>query len=122
MKRLDLILIIFYILAAVVVGIWSLSPDTGQKQVVISHQNELYGTYPLPSPEEKIIVIDEDGHYNKIRIAGDGVAIVEANCPDQLCVKDGEKSKPGDILVCLPNQLLVEIEGVESDEIDFISH
>jgi hypothetical protein len=122
MKRLDIILIIFYIIAAVAVGIWSLSPDTGQNQVVIRHQNELYGTYPLPSAEEQIVVIDEDGHYNKIRIAGDSVAIIEANCPDQLCVKDGEKSKPGDILVCLPNQVLVEIEGVESGEIDFISH
>lgn len=52
---------------------------------------------------------------------GDGeVRIIEASCPDQLCVKQGKIGQVGQLLVCLPNRLVVEIKANDAinDDID----
>lgn len=61
--------------------------------------------------EEEIIVSTEDKHYNKIIIKKDMIFISEADCPDQICVKTGPVAIPGDTVVCLPNKLIIAIEG-----------
>jgi len=37
--------------------------------------------------------------------------IAEANCPDQVCVRTGWLERPGDCAVCLPGQVILQIEG-----------
>lgn len=49
--------------------------------------------------------------YNDIVTTGDQIQIIDANCPDQVCVKKGRISKPGQTIVCLPHKLLVEIKS-----------
>ena len=47
--------------------------------------------------------------------------VSEANCPDKLCMGFGKISKNGEIIVCLPNRLIVMIEGGEASGIDAIA-
>ncbi len=47
--------------------------------------------------------------------------ILEADCPDKVCIKDGMIIKPGQSLVCLPNKVVVEIKGVKNAETDDVS-
>ena len=55
-------------------------------------------------------------------IVEDGEAwISEANCPDKLCMGFGKISKKGEIIVCLPNRLIVVIEGGEEAEVDAVA-
>lgn len=49
--------------------------------------------------------------YNEIVTTGDQIQIADANCPDQVCVKKGKISRPGQTIVCLPHKLLVEIKS-----------
>lgn len=53
----------------------------------------------------------KDGHFNKIVIEKDKIRILDADCPDKVCVKTGTISQPGDSIVCLPHKLIVTIEG-----------
>lgn len=70
----------------------------------------------------KTISIETDYGYNLIEIGDGQVRVIEADCPDQLDVKQGYISKVGEVIVCLPNRLVVEIKGVgEKTEIDGIS-
>ncbi|HHV46911.1 MAG TPA: NusG domain II-containing protein [Tissierellia bacterium] len=70
----------------------------------------------------KTIPIKSDYGYNLIEIGDGKVRVIEADCPDQLDVKQGYISKVGEIIVCLPNRLVVEIKGVGVEtEIDGIS-
>lgn len=51
------------------------------------------------------------------------VRVIEADCPDQIDVKQGYISRVGEIIVCLPNKLIIEIKGLaEEDDIDIISY
>lgn len=71
----------------------------------------------------KNIPIETQFGYNLIEIGDGNVRVIEASCPDELDVKQGYISMPGEIIVCLPNRLVVEIKGSsETREIDYISH
>lgn len=60
--------------------------------------------------EDCRIPIQTEQGYNIFQIQ-DGVAsIVEADCRDQICVEHVEISKRGETIVCLPHELVVEIQ------------
>lgn len=45
---------------------------------------------------------------------GDGeVKIIEASCLDKLCIEQGTIKNVGQLLVCLPNRLVVEIKSMD---------
>jgi len=54
--------------------------------------------------KSNIVCIDKDGVYMK-----------EAHCPDKLCVNQGKIQKNAQSIVCLPNKIIVEIEGKKTD-------
>lgn len=72
----------------------------------------------------KKIPINTEFGYNLIEIGDGKVRVIEADCPDKLDVKQGWISKPGETIVCLPNKLVIEINGSgrTDDDIDYISH
>lgn len=49
--------------------------------------------------------------YNEIVTTDHAIEIKEANCQDQVCVRKGKISKPGQTIVCLPHKLLVQIKS-----------
>lgn len=53
-----------------------------------------------------------DGHdWNTIVTTGNQIQIKDANCSDQVCVRKGKISKPGQTIVCLPHKLLIAIKS-----------
>ncbi len=71
----------------------------------------------------KTIPIETEFGYNLIEIGDGKVRVIEASCPDQLDVKQGYISKTGELIVCLPNRLVIEIKGIKDErDVDYISH
>ena len=58
----------------------------------------------------------EDGGYNIVTVKDGKIAVTEADCPDQYCVKQGFCNS-GEQIVCLPHKLVIsflvesEIDG-----------
>lgn len=46
---------------------------------------------------------------------GKGIRILESDCPAKVCLHHGWAAHTGETIVCVPNELLVEIEGEESE-------
>ena len=69
----------------------------------------------------KTIPVETQYGYNLIEIGKEKVRVIEADCPDQLDVKQGYISKVGEVIVCLPNRLVIEIKGVDEGDVDYIS-
>lgn len=111
MKRADIILI-----AAVIViclGLF-LSGKISQKQgasAIVEIDGEHYGTYGLDEDMEI-----EIASGNRIAIENGGVRMIQADCPDHLCVHQGRISHSGEMIVCLPNRVTVQICGEQSTE------
>lgn len=71
----------------------------------------------------KTIPIETKFGYNLIEIGDEMVRVIEADCPDKLDVKQGYISQPTELIVCLPNRLVIEIKGLkQTNPVDYISH
>ncbi|MPN28974.1 hypothetical protein SDC9_176421 [bioreactor metagenome] len=60
--------------------------------------------------------IKEGEHFNTIIVEKDKISIIDADCPDKVCIKTGWISDAGESIVCLPNKLIVSIEGGETSD------
>ncbi len=69
--------------------------------------------------EAYTIKIDGDKeHYNIVEVRKGEIGIIEASCPDKVCVNMGFVSDGLLPITCLPNKLIIEIEGGEESEYD----
>ena len=77
----------------------------------ITVNGEEYGTYSLS--EDQTIPI---GATNICEIKDGQVRMIEANCPDHLCMKQKPVGNAGGTIVCLPNKVVIEGEKAASGE------
>lgn len=63
----------------------------------------------------KQIPIETEYGYNLLEIGDEKVRVIEADCPDKLDVKQGYISRVGEVIVCLPNRLVIEIKGTRAE-------
>ncbi len=126
MTKGDKYLIIFIIVISIISLIYVNKKSTNydEKYIVIEVDGKEYKKILFgPKVTGKQIPIQTEFGYNLIEIGEGKVRVIEADCPDKLDVKQGYISKPGEVIVCLPNRLLIEIKGQSKDkDIDYISH
>lgn len=98
------------------------SNENGSKTVVVSVGGEKKEEYPLKKDGVYLIDYSHLG-TNKLVIKDGEAYIEEASCPDKQCVKQGRIRKTGEMLVCLPNRVVVKIvdENEEEPIIDGVS-
>lgn len=112
MKKNDFVLIGALLLLCGVGAIFffTRADDTVRHAVITQDNVQLYDI-PLTghTGTEEIVIADEDG-TNTIRIEGETIAVIHADCPDLVCVKTGKASKKGDVIACLPHKLLIEVK------------
>ena len=96
-----------------------LSGSQGDR-VVITVDGETYGTYSLAEDQE--IPVEQNGSItNVVCISGGRVHMEEADCPDHLCIRQGEISSEYASIVCLPNRVVVEVISEDEAELDGMS-
>lgn len=118
--RNDIILGIAVIILAA--GIWLVSEllkEDGEFAVVTVNGTET-AKYSL-SEDAEIRLESENGGYNILVIKNGKADIIEASCPDHVCVDQRAISKTGEAITCLPNKTVITIDGEEEAEIDFVS-
>ena len=72
----------------------------------------------LPLSEDARVVLGGGGHTNTLVIAGGTARVVEASCPDRICVRQGAVQYAGESIVCLPHKLVVTVQGGPPPAID----
>lgn len=111
-------IIIGGILAVSIAGIFFVNIflyGTERNSVIIEVNGQLYAKYDFNQiTSNKFVEIKTQYGYNKVEINKNSVRIVEASCPDKLDVKAGWISKSNQMLVCLPNRLVVKIQGKDT--------
>ncbi|MCI8915900.1 MAG: NusG domain II-containing protein [Oscillospiraceae bacterium] len=75
----------------------------------------------LPLSEDTRTVLGEDGRSNTLVVENGAARVVEADCPDQVCVRHGAVRYAGESIVCLPHRLIVTIEGGAENGVDGIA-
>lgn len=113
-KWCALLLVVF--LAALAACFWPHPHEAGGTAVVrVDGGTVLTIDLNLPGAQEFIV------GGNSIRAENGRVCVTEADCPDQICVRQGWIGS-GDVpIACLPNRLTITVEGGGEPELDAVS-
>ena len=104
------------LIAGVAAIVYTIMVPSKRGKVVVKVDGEVVGTYPLSEDRETVIQTENGTNHLVIK---DGTAYLkEADCPDQLCVKQGKISKTGKLIICLPHKLIIEIVAGEESGLD----
>lgn len=124
LKKGDLIIVV--ILAVAVIswfGINKLGESKDERQVVIETNGNFYKAVQLEAgmKQQEIHIDFENGKYIDIIVDQNGAYVKDVICPDKVCQKTGQVSRVGQSIVCLPNKVVVFIEGKTESEVDDVS-
>ncbi len=108
-NRFDLLLSLLVVLAATALAFFFLS-RTGRGEagaVTIRDGGSEPYSVTLDAPRRVQLA---QGHITLV-IEKDGVYVEYADCPTQDCVRTGKITRAGESIVCLPNRVVVTLEG-----------
>lgn len=104
LKKADIILILSIISAAsVLFAVFVFMPKKAGCTVIVRQDNKVVYSAPLSDDNE----VKLDG--NTVVIKDNTVYMKEANCKNQICVRQGEIQRNGESIICLPNKVIIEI-------------
>jgi hypothetical protein len=120
--KLDFIFLGVLLLAGVILyALFYLRSPSSDAVVRITVDGDEYGTFSL-NEEQTVSICDADGNVtNMLTISGGKADMVEADCPDLLCVHQKAVSLNGETIVCLPNKVVVTVENSKEAQLDGIS-
>ena len=87
--------------------------------VTVQIDGELVMELPLNGDTQ--LVLGEDEHTNTLVIAGGTARVVEASCPDRICVGHGAIQYAGESIVCLPHKLVITVQGGQAGGLDALT-
>ncbi|ULQ59291.1 NusG domain II-containing protein [Brucepastera parasyntrophica] len=108
------ILILIAGLFVFVLSLSLLNSDTGGERRIVIESPE--GTWLYGMEADRTISIPGKLGPSVIRISEDSAAIIYSPCPNQTCITAGAISKTGSWAACLPNRVMLKIEGGPEEE------
>lgn len=86
----------------------------------IYQDGQLLQTIPLDRVQETYNFTLEAtaGGSNTIEVSPGGIAITQADCPDQICVRQGRITDSLLPITCLPHRLVIELKPMDTSAAD----
>lgn len=123
-KKGDLI-IVFILVVAIIgwLGINQLGSSKAETQAIIEVDGSIYKAVPVSKgmEQKKIHIELDNGSHIDIVVDENGAFVEDVVCPDKICQKTGIVNKVGQSIVCLPNRVVVYIEGEAEVMVDDVS-
>ncbi len=104
----DIAIIVLVVLLAISIWLVPYAFKADGEWVEVSHDGR--PAYKLSLIEDKTVEVNGC----TVEISGGAARVSSATCPDKICVKSGEISKKGEVIVCVPNRISIEVFGVSS--------
>lgn len=117
-KSRDLILVLICILVAAFTAVFIFKNNNKGEDfshiAVIKYDNKEIYRIDLNSVDEPYYIPIENKYNTKILVEKGKISFKENNCPDKICISAGKISQPGQVAVCMPAKLIIEIIGGKS--------
>lgn len=120
MSPLDHAVVCGLLLTALGSMAWLATSPPGRR-VKVSDGNHILFVAPLDQPRQ--FALEGPLGTTQVTIDSAGVRIIESPCALKVCEGMGPVHRSGDIIACLPNKVLIQIEGgkEESESYDLLS-
>ncbi len=116
-KKNDLILIGVILLLCIGFFTYRKMTEAPGSQVEITVNGKLYDTLSLQEDTVYTVKVG-DGAYNTFKIKDGVVDMIDASCPDKLCVDQADIHLNHETIVCLPNRVILEVINAEDSDVD----
>ena len=83
-------------------------------QVVVEQAGRVVFTAPLR--DDRTVALSGPHGETVVAIRHGRACIAAASCPNKVCMGMGEVSRRGELIACVPNSLVLHIEGDAGDE------
>ena len=117
-------IVIFALLCVVCAVIWILRGNGTQNSAVaqIKQGNDVIKAIDLSTVNEpyEFEITDGNGGRNTVRVERGRICVIDADCPDKICVNQGYISNSSVPIVCLPHKLSITITD-KNEEIDAVA-
>jgi len=121
-SKFDVILICFILLIATLsvvrVSAYRIRQFSQHKEAMVYHEGILLSKVDLMK-DNIFPILNGKMH---IEIRNGSIRVLDSDCPQQMCVKNGYIKYSGQTIVCLPNKILIEIKSKGSPLLDAISY
>ena len=111
-KPLDALVVLAVVLLAAAAAWLSYGGQNSDAlTATVKHRGQVVAQVPLSSlTEEKTVTIDGTYHLT-VTLDRTGAAVTDSDCPGQDCLHTGRITRSGQSIVCLPEQVIVTLEG-----------
>ena len=111
-KKADIILLIVLVVIGLASSVYIAASKSGGDTVIIEQNGKMYGKYSLYQDAE-VDVVSVDSIHSDVHVSiKDGHAkVTKSGCQNQVCVRHSAISSVGESIICLPNRVVVRIEG-----------
>jgi hypothetical protein len=98
-------------LAAAVVGAVAVAYDTDDLSNLVVAVEGARNAWLFPVDTEETVVVPGPLGDTVVNIENGSAYVVSSPCANQLCVAQGKIHRPGNLVSCLPNRVVVTIQG-----------
>lgn len=111
-KPLDALVVLAVLLLGVAAAWLAYGGENiGALTATVKHRGQVVARVELSSlTEEKTVSIDGVYHLT-VTLDRTGAAVTDSDCPGQDCLHTGRITRAGQSIVCLPEQVIVTLEG-----------
>jgi hypothetical protein len=106
-------IIIFVLICIVCLAVWLVRQNQTQSAAVaqIKLGNDVIKEIDLSEISEpyEFEITDDNGGHNTVRVERGRICVIDADCPDKICVNQGYISNSAVPIVCLPHKLSITI-------------
>ena len=118
MKRTKfwVILIVIVLLLSVAASVFVFRAHISGGVVGVYHHGELVKKIHLDTVTTPYtFTVGDASDYNVVSVERGRICVSDATCPDHVCMKTGWISDGAVPIVCLPNELVIKVEGGAAD-------
>lgn len=120
-KKNDLILIAIVLIIGLGALLLMFFNNEAGSRVSVQMNGEEIATFDL-NKDITYTIEGKDGVWNTFEIKNGYVDMIDASCPDEICVDHKDIHYNHETITCLPNKVLLEIIGGEENPIDSIAN
>lgn len=114
----DLLLVSIFLILSIS-GLFLRPAVKGGSKVSISVNNQVVQALSLMT--DSTVTVNGNLGPVIIRISSGSVRVEASECPHQYCIREGRIHRDGEMLVCLPNRVVVRVESEDASGMDGIS-
>ncbi len=124
MKKNDVVLLVFYIILTIAMTGYVIQDkiNATEDQIQIYSDGKVVKSIEWPAENQKFKVSSTLG-FIVVEIENNQVRVLDSNCRDRICVHTKAINQGGEMIVCLPNKMYVEIKkkNTSKSELDALS-